>query len=220
MAPRRYSVPRRARLRSRGLFALGVVLVAAGIGVLSFGEAFAGPSAQQGSLSPVLPSAGSSSPESGGASPDTAGIDPSLGPSALSVSASQQSSALAIASSYPAVKTLLAGRATTQQALPWTNIDGTSVIGVAVTYSWTAPQSVSATWPVMLYDQTEKLSPPYATTTAKIVASNVKGVQVWVDLKKSAVVGMDVDGNATTTQFSVNPSFVDPRPAQPAGSGE
>jgi hypothetical protein len=64
-------------------------------------------------------------------------------------------------------------------------------LGSSVTLSWGTPVTIEADWPSVAYDSTEATWPPYRETLEHLTRVDVTGLEVWVDLGREEVVGID-----------------------------
>jgi hypothetical protein len=132
-----------------------------------------------------------------------------------SLSPGQKDKALEIARAEPGVRALLSDPNVSTIVVPWTTMESHELLGAGLDVSWTRPVAVKARWPVLFYDETERASPPFQSTTAQVEAANVTGVHVTIDLSHEKVLGVEPMGSAEVRSFKVDASFHRTLPPQP-----
>jgi hypothetical protein len=130
------------------------------------------------------------------------------GPEPPQLSADEMARALDIARNDVAVKSLLAGRAYSPGKIgPWTTYRGAK-IGAVMLLSLHEPATYAMReWPLLVYDESERSTPPYRQKSVRLQASNVRELMVWVDLNRSRIVGVDpgVGAQITVAEESARP---------------
>ena len=71
---------------------------------------------------------------------------------------------------------------------------------------------MSGTWPVMAYDQTETITPPYQVTTARVRVSGVTSLHVQVDLHGKIVDIQPLSGHISLYAVDTSRIHLPPQP--------
>lgn len=140
-------------------------------------------------------------------SPPAANVEQLPAPPAPQLTDQQISAARSAVAATPALSGMAHAAGVSMLVVPWYSESG-DLLGAGVDVRWKTPISVSATWPSVAYDQTETIKPPYQTTTARVRASNVKGVHAYVDLSGHRVIGVEPLPGADISEFTPDESKI------------
>ena len=104
--------------------------------------------------------------------------------------------------------------------VPWYTVERHETIGAVLTVTLANVSAITGWWKLMNYDRSETSTPPYWTNVALLGVTNLRSINVFVDIREGSVAGVMPDHTATITSGieALGPTQATPLPENQFGT--